>query len=443
MKNGDLQNRETSNGKLSLLIAVVLFLVVGQTGAQSNPQKNANDDYSQALRILNEPLEPSNGPDTSLIDLGFKGTYFGEANRASPSEQRELARQAKVILDAIARTPGVKTPKDLYPRMYAVIGGSNERQSFGAWVGFQTYSPTWIVRSNDGKIKLAPGAEAMFTIFNVNPTPTLQGASELIWKDASGSFGLEPAPFASVPGVEVFNFISHTVMLLPEGVALFDNKVSLERVLRAHLAELEIFTASTERGIKEAKDELAAFQLPQAVENRRLKGEEKYQAALGKGASERELVKLARSLGLEEAHSLSQIETRLRPNSMQQPYLTARETLLSQLASSDASTRAAPACVRSHARLGDKALAQFALQGERDCIPVVQFNPDLERKRTGDRARALWMSVSLRHCIDTIARYSRAEKIIKNHPDELACRKQIDLIREIDWPALRKTLFAR
>jgi hypothetical protein len=377
---------------------------------------------ANAARLLTEPLQSSSGPDHKLVRDRFTPEAPGLLMTVSKQEAQRAETQASTIMDALGRTSSLTNAKDGSHRIGSKIFGKMPSQTIGANVmlSFQG-AITWLSVNSDLGDALTPELKPY-------------------WQDAQGFFGVNPKVIASLAGGagEIYEVAVGSVMiLLPEETTLFKS-ISTERAIRAQLAAMAKYLgASTSLSADSAK-EMEAFLKPEAVEARRKKREADYDAAVAKGTHEKSLAQMRRLHEGADAVIISKIRGAIVPSQEQQDYASATTLLRSQLDIMDAPNRASPACVREEPRIAVGAQWRFGKLGEPGCNALVEINPALLEVRPTERAKARWLTIRLNHCM---ARDFK--KISEHHPDEIICRKRIDMLRETDWVSLRRTLFTK
>ena len=409
------QKAKVSGWLAKVFLVCGLFLATCVQGQALTPLQ------INAARLLTEPLLSSTGPEIKLVRDGFIAEAPGLLLTVSRQEAQSAQAQAAIIMDALARTPGLTHPKDLSYRMGAKMFGKVPSQTIGANVALSIQGAiTWFFVNSDL-------GEAL--------TPELKPR----WQDTQGFFGASPKVIASLAGgaAEIYEVATGTVLIqTPENVALL-TPVSTERAIRAQLADMAKYLGASANSSAQSAKEIEAFLKPEAVEARRKKREADYEDAVKRGTHEKSLAQMRRLQESADATHVSKIRGTTQPNQEQQDYASATAVLQSQLSALDASGRAAPACAREEPKSVFGAKWRYGKVGEPGCAPLVEINPLLFEVRPSERAKPRWLTVRLNYCM---ARDFR--KISDHHPEEVACRKRLDMLRETDWVALRRALFS-
>jgi hypothetical protein len=421
-----LRPRRRNSARLlaSMAVSGILFLLSLASGNEANAQSQLlgqplTPSQLSAARMLTEPLQASTGPDSKFMRERFTPSSPSLAMSFSKQEEQRAEAQAVIIFDALARTPSMMQPKDVLHKIAASVTGQESSKTIGASVTASFGGiVTWINVNSDLGAPLTPRLEAS-------------------WGDSQGFFGTRPDPVANINKVaDIYKVaLGNTLILLPEGIPLF-TPVSSERAIQAQLAAIGNRLNSVAVGRTERSKELEAFLKPEAVEARRVKRENEYNAAVARGTHEKSLAQMRRHHDGADALHASKIDPSAAPSKETQDYIHANELLKAQLNALDAEARAAPACARQEPRLSLAVSWRFDKVGASGCTPLVEINPSLMEVRPNERARARWLTIRLNDCLER-----DFKKIAENHPSDLTCRKRINMLRETDWAALRLALF--
>jgi hypothetical protein len=407
-------------------------------------------EFRNAQRILGEPLPPSVGLATKVIDRGFSGAGMPSAGkRSSPAERAEMERQAKLILNALRTAPGFTAPRDLYPRFQAYFI-DDHADHMGADAHYQAFSPGWIVEPEAPVLKMKPGAEAMYVLIRVNSADLSAGHFSAGnyegiegWKDAEGEFTAEPLPIVATTGRLIYATRGGAeLILLPEGAELF-GPVGLQRALKANLALLDVSVNGALANFRSIAQELERFQDPAAVQARQARREARYQDAVSKGATETALARLRRGLDREDEPHTNMLNDRLKPTKSHLNMLAAKTETERQLATLDAAALAAPACVQRNPQVqayDGAAHWIFLPRGAPHCLNLVEVHPKLRTAQPSGRANARVLTMRLRDCVTGLYP-ERFDWIVSNHKNMQECRFLINVVRDVDWVALRRGLF--